>query len=169
MFLNKILLIALAGLSLSQPAWALRSDRGKPINIKADSVVLDEKKEISHYRGNVELEQGSLVIIADEIVVYLKKGKLDKIIINGKPARFEQQPENNLEIVKSIADHMEYFTSKEFLLLQSNAEVIQGGNHFKGDYIEYDTYNSVVRAKKDANSKSRVHAIIQPRQDNNEK
>jgi len=144
-------------------AWALQSDRDKPIDIKANRVVVNDKQGISHYSGNVLLTQGSLIIKADEIIVYLMQGRLEKIFITGKPASFEQQPENRREIVKSRAEQMEYFSNKEFLILKQNAEVLQGGNHFQGDHIEYDTYNSVVRAKKEANSQSRVHAIIQPR------
>lgn len=162
MILNKTLLITSLLLSLTQPVWALRSDRDKTINIKADNVVIDEKKAISHYRGNVSLKQGTLIITADEVIVHLIKGRLDRIVIHGKPARFEQQPENKQEIVKSIANHMEYFSTKEHLVLTENAEIIQGGNRFQGDHIEYDTYNSIVKASKDSNSTSRVHAVIEP-------
>ena len=149
-------------LGMLSQAWALRSDRNQPIDIKADRVEIDQREQISHYIGNVRLEQGSLKIDADDVVVYMDKGKLNKIVITGNPARFEQQPENQQDIVKSQAEHMEYYAGDERLLLKHNAEVNQGANHFRGDFIEYDTLTSTVKANKGENTQSRVHAIIQP-------
>ncbi len=149
-------------MGLVSQTWALRSDRNQPIDIKADRVEVDQRNQVSHYIGNVRLEQGSLKIDADEVVVYMEKGKLQKIVITGNPARFEQQPENQQEIVKSQANNMEYYASEERLFLKHNAEVNQGGNHFRGEFIEYDTLTSTVKADKGENSQSRVHAIIQP-------
>lgn len=143
-------------------AWALRSDRNQPIDIKADRVEVDQREQVSHYIGNVRMEQGTLKIDADEVVVYMDNGKLNKIVISGKPARFEQQPENQQAIVKSQADNMEYYAGEERLLLKHNAEVNQGGNHFHGEFIEYDTLTSTVKANKGEDNQSRVHAIIQP-------
>lgn len=167
MYRNRLLLSGMLILSMLPQAWALRSDRNQPIDIKADRVEVDQRQEVSHYLGNVRLEQGSLKINADEVVVYMEQGKLNKIVITGKPARFEQQPENQKEIVNSQADFMEYYASEERLLLKHNAEVNQGANHFRGDFIEYDTLTSTVKANKDENSQTRVHAIIQPAPEKN--
>ncbi len=152
-------------LLVSTASWALRSDRNQPINIKADRVEINEKTEISHYQGNVHLKQGTLVIEADSVFVYLESGKLVKIIIDGSPATFEQKPEDNKDIVQSSARHMEYFVAKQLLILKQDARIIQGANNFSGDFIEYDTLNSTVKANKDEGSDSRVHAIIQPKVD----
>ena len=162
MYRNKLLLSGMLILSMLPQAWALRSDRNQAIDIKANRVEVDQRKEVSQYLGNVRMEQGSLKINADEVVVYMEKGKLMKIVITGKPARFEQQPENQQEVVNSQADYMEYYADQERLLLKHNAEVNQGANHFRGDFIEYDTLTSTVKANKDESGKTRVHAIIQP-------
>jgi len=162
LFTNLIILVLL---SYSEDSWALRRDRDQPINIKADRVEINEKTEISHYQGRVHLQQGTLNILADTVIVHLKAGKLTKIIIDGKPATFEQQPEDNKDIVKSKAQHMEYYAAKQRLILKNNAQVIQGANNFSGDFIEYDTLNSTVKANKNEDSDSRVHAIIQPKSD----
>lgn len=166
---TKRIIITTILLGLSSQAWALRSDRQQPIDIKADRVEVDQREQVSHYIGNVRLEQGTLKITADVVVVYLDKGKLHKIVITGKPARFEQQPENNRKVVTSQADNMEYYASKERLLLKHNAQVNQDGNLFRGDFIEYDTLTSTVKANKAENSQSRVHAIIQPAKPQKEK
>jgi len=151
------------GLIAATPCWALRSDREQPIDIRADRVEIDEKEQISEYIGNVHLKQGSMDIQADKITVYLKKGQLTKIVITGNPATFKQKPEDNKDLVKSSAKHMEYYAAKEHLVLKTNAVVVQGKNRFSGDFIEYDTLNSTVKANKEEGSDSRVHAIIQPK------
>ena len=115
------------------PSWALRSDRDQPIDIRADRVEISEKEEISQYIGNVNLKQGTLNIQADKITVYLNNGKLNRIVIQGDPATFQQQPEDNKDVVTSKALHMEYFANKQHLVLKDNAQVIQGANRFQGD------------------------------------
>ena len=162
MFPTRQWIAGISLLALVSQTWALSSDRNQAIDIKADRVEVNQVEQTSHYTGNVRLEQGSLKINADDVMVYMVKGKLQKIVINGKPATFEQQPDNQKEIVTSKADNMEYYASEERLYLKNNAEVNQGGNHFRGDFIEYDTLTSTVKANKAENSSSRVHAIIQP-------
>jgi len=159
---TKLFIVSVLLLGLSSQAWALRSDRQQPIDIKANRVEVDQRQQVSHYIGNVRMEQGSLKITADEVVVYMVKGQVHKIVITGNPARFEQQPENNREVVTSQADNMEYYAGEERLLLKHHAQVNQGGNLFRGDFIEYDTLTSTVKANKAEDSQSRVHAIIQP-------
>jgi lipopolysaccharide export system protein LptA len=152
-------LVLLVG-SLS--AHALKSDRNQPIKIEADRVEINEKTQISYYRGNVSMQQGSLKIKADEVTVYMKDGALHRVFITGAPAHFEQIPDDRKELVKSRAKQMEYFAKQQRLLLKQEAEVVQGANLFRGDQIEYDTLTSTVKAQKDASGDTRVHAIIQP-------
>lgn len=162
MFPIRLLLSVVLLSALASQAWALRSDRKQPIDIKANRVEVDQKTQTSHYIGNVHLVQGTLKISADDVMVYMVNGQLYKIVITGNPAHFQQQPENQKDVVTAQAQNMEYFANKERLLLRHHAQVNQGPNHFRGDFIEYDTLTSTVKAHKGENSKSRVHAIIQP-------
>lgn len=145
------------------PVHALQSDRDQPIHIEADRVNIDERREVSHYIGNVKMTQGTMVIEADEVFVHLREGALEKVIIIGDPARFQQQTERSREPVKSRAKRIEYFADKQKLYLKEDAVVIQDGNRFTGDYIEYDTRASVVKADKKTDSDARVRAVIQPK------
>lgn len=148
------------------PAYAAKSDRDQPIEIQADRVVLNDQKGISHYQGNVYMTQGTLKINADDVEVFLKSNReLDRIIIKGKPAKLQQKPDNSEEVVKSKAHLMEYFADDERLILKQEAEVLQGVNLFRGDFIEYDTRTSTVKARKEDADDSRVHATILPKKD----
>ncbi len=145
------------------PAYALEGDRQQPIHIDADRMVAEEPKGYSHYLGNVHITQGSLKIDADEVYIYLVDGLLNKLIIIGRPAKLQQIPDNSTEIVYSQAQRMEYFARTDRLFLMKDAEVWQGGNHFSGEHIEYDTRNSRVSANSEGKESGRIRAVIMPK------
>jgi lipopolysaccharide export system protein LptA len=161
----KLLWLLCLGLLTLSPALAQGNDRHQPIHIQADRLTVDERHGVSRYQGNVHLVQGSLEISGDDLQVFLDQGQVQRILIKGNPATLQQQPEDNSPLVHSAANKMEYFADSGRLLLIENATVKQGGNHFSGERIEYDTFNSVVTASKDPDTDSgRVRAIIEPRQ-----
>ena len=61
--------LLLLGASLSGHVMAEAADRDKPIELEADSVIVNDAKKTSTYSGNVILTQGTLVIRADKLVV----------------------------------------------------------------------------------------------------
>jgi len=149
-------------LLLPSLSFALSDDRNQPIKIKADNVKLNEKTGISIYNGNVVFTQGSLVLKGNRIVIYQPKGKVNKIIVTGKPASFQQQQDKVEQLVYAEAGKMEFITKDERVYLSGNASVSQGKNLLKGEQIEYNTRNSTVTAQKGADDKNRVHAVIEP-------
>ena len=79
------------GLSLSDGAMALDSDRDQPIQIVADVAIRDELAGETRYEGN-GLTQGSLVITADTLSIRHNTDDADKIVATGEPATLVQQP-----------------------------------------------------------------------------
>ena len=159
---SRVKIVLLSMLMLYQSSWALESDRDQPIHIKADRITVKEKEGVSFYQGNVVFTQGSLRVTGDEVTVFLQGDVLSKIIVIGNPATLKQTPDHRQEPVNSKAKRMEYDAKKEVVYLIDNAEVQQGPNRFAGDYIEYDTRNSMVSARKGETDDSRVHVIITP-------
>ena len=141
---------------------ALTSDRDQPIFIQADKVEVNETAGQSHYTGNVLMIQGTLKIKADEIIVYSKQGKPDKILIYGKPASIQQQPDDRKYIVHSKAHVIEYSAKSEIILLKTEAAIQDGNRLTTADLLEYDTRKSTMRAKKDETGKGRVITVIGP-------
>jgi lipopolysaccharide export system protein LptA len=173
MILRHVKPLLLVGLTLvpAAPLSALSSDRNKPVTITADRMQADEHKGTSHYQGDVFLKQGSLEIHSDELVVHVKNGEVQKIIVTGSPATLQQQPDDR-EMVYSEARRMEYDTRSGQLLLIDDAHVKQGSNRFSGARIDYDTRNSIVAANRDntdsresPDDDGRVRAIIEPADD----
>ena len=157
------------------------------IDISAKTLLLDQDKGISEYKGNVLFKQNTLVIKADTISLYYKDKKLEKALITGSPADVQQHPDNEAE-VHSQAEKMEYFVEENRLVLTGNAFVTQGSRHFSGQQIVYDTRQGTLTAagtaagtagsksegKEPLNNKQnnqpneRVHVIIGPTENDKE-
>lgn len=172
MFLLRNMLLVLLPLIIGiNSAYAAKSKtKPQPIDIKAQYLLLDEKKGVSIYKGDVLLTKGTLIIKADKITLYSDGKNITKALIIGSPADVRHKPENE-EKVHSQANKIEYLVAKERLILKGQAFVDQGDRHFSGETIEYDTRQRIISAsgqQKDAvNSKNsppkrRVHVIIGP-------
>ncbi|MDH5180618.1 MAG: lipopolysaccharide transport periplasmic protein LptA [Gammaproteobacteria bacterium] len=151
------LLVSYAG-----PLSALEDDRKQPIHIKADHVEIDKRNGYSVYSGGVDINQGSLRIQGDSVTLYYEKGQLDKAVINGTPARFQQQRDKDGQQVVSQANTMEYHARRARLFLLDEARVTQGANSFAGARIEYDIQKSTVIANNSDSSSGRINAILAP-------
>ena len=159
------LIIGCALFCILPSVYALESDRLKPINISSDRITVDQQKGFSHYQGNVILIQGTLKVTGDDVTIYLDKKQLRRVIILGTPATLKQKPAEDQPEINAEAGRMEYDVHKNMLLLTENAEVVQGQNRFSGDYINYNTLTSVVRARQDDDKKSRVNITIVPEEE----
>ena len=149
-------------LTLANNCFALSDDANKPININADSVSLNEKTGISIYTGNVTFIQGSLILNGSKVIIHQPNGEVTKILVDGKPAKFQQQQDDSPDIVHARAEKMKYITKDERVYLRENASVWQGDNLVKGNEIEYNTRTSTVTAQKSQNNSNRVHVVIEP-------
>lgn len=166
---NKSLLLLLA-LMLPIQAIALNTDSDQPMNIEADRVDIDDEKGTNIFRGNVVITRGSIRISGDKVVVYRDKEKnLDKVHSVGKPAHFQQTPDNKSVPVIAEAEELFYDSVKEILIMRRNGKIVQGGDTFTGDHIIYDSKRNKITAKQTTGttntrtSKGRVHITIQPK------
>ncbi len=161
-----IKLIFIGWLLFPMMTLALESDQQQPITIEADEFVADHKKNISTYRGNVSLKQGSMELLADSIVVTGGQD-LEKIIAKGQPIRFSQTLKKAssgvMQKIRGEAQSLEYLVETEQLIFEGKAHLWRDFDEFMGDYIEYDMRHNIVNAKRVEGSQERVKVIIQPR------
>ena len=158
-----VLLLALAW---SSSGWALSTDSAQPIELEADSARIDERTGISVYTGNVKLTQGSRRLDADRLTIE-RTVEGDRMIAEGEPATFRQQPDDKPEPVEGRALNIDYHTGKERVILTGEAEVWQGGNRFASERIVYDVASDTVRggqANPGSKPGERVRITIQPQQ-----
>lgn len=137
-------LLALLG---STASIALSTDKDQDIEIESNSAYLDDTKNVSIYTGNVIVIQGSMRITGDKMTIYYTDtNELDKIIVEGKPATFRQLPDNSTVHDEAEALVMEYYESRNLIVLNDKARVKQGDRRLIADHVEYDTTLSQVRA-----------------------
>ena len=143
-----IKMCALSILLMSGKAGALSTDKEQPIEIEADSAELDDKKRVTIYEGAVVVTQGSIRMTGDRMTVYYtKNNELDTVILTGKPATYRQMPDKGDVYDESEALRMEFYKSKNLIILINKAKVKQNDMSFGGDRIEYDTEHSKIRAR----------------------
>jgi lipopolysaccharide export system protein LptA len=141
--------------------YALPSDREQPIQINADSARYNEKTGIAVYTGQVVIQQGTLEIRADEIVIRVdKKGGISSLTATGKPARFQQKTDPQKGIVSAESSQVDYDVKNEIITLAGAAKLQQDGASFKGNTITYNSQTQQVEAKGD--SQNRVQLTLPP-------
>ena len=161
---TKTILLLVACL-LSLPSYA--QQKKHPIFIESDTLLIEEKKGISHFSGQVKFKQGDLIIRADSIKAKSKSGKLSTVVIKGKPIKLDQKSANKKPITAS-ANKIEYFADSEMVHLYGNALLQQGQQQFRGEHIQYSSRSQQVIANGnqqtvDNNRQGRVKAVIMPK------
>lgn len=153
-----------------QGTFALSTDKEQPIEIEADTGELDDIKNISIYRGNVVVIQGSIRMTGDKMTVYFTENEdIDTIIMEGNPATYRQLPDDSDVYDEAEALTMEYYELRNLIILIDKAWVKDADSILTGDRIEYDTLLSQVKAWHDKNKpagpekKDRVKLIIKPK------
>lgn len=157
-----------AGLALLLLAWqplalGLSSDRNQAITIHSDSAERDETKGTTTYSGNVVMQQGSMRIDAQKVVIVNVKNKVTQIVATGNPARYQQKPSEDEGPVIAEARRLEYNIAEDTLHLLDKASLQQEGTSLSGNRIDYDVKKSVVKAGGDASQNERVKMVIPAR------
>lgn len=159
----------LLGCCLSLNVYAEAADRDKPIELEADSVIIDDAKKISTYIGNVILTQGTLVIRAAKLIVREDSNGFQHSTSTGSPTTFKQKREGKNEYMTGSGRRIEYDGRMDKIQLFTKASVKRGADIVYGDYISYDAnaeYAEVIGGKKSESagpSSGRIRAIIQPK------
>jgi len=153
--------------SYSAVSQALPSDKNETIRGSADNLTVDQKNGVATYTGAVKIEQGSLRISADSIVIHTSAdSSVEKMIATGNPARFEQQPEKDQGVVTAAAKQITYTPNNERLVLIENASVEQNGAVMSGPHIDYDLLKEVMKAagkNGTAGNGQRIEIVIPPK------
>jgi lipopolysaccharide export system protein LptA len=149
---------------------ALEQDQNAPIEIEANHATVDEIKQIAIYEGKVALSQGTLRISANQLTVWSKDNKVDRLEAKGEPATYTQTFEDNPNPIYAEAKAVYYFPQSGKIMLEKNARVTQGQHRFEGDHIEYDIQQQKLSAKGETNplgeKMSRVKVVIPPQPSN---
>jgi lipopolysaccharide export system protein LptA len=141
-----IALIAVFGLAPNF-AQALSTDRDEPIVIEAAAAEADNQTQITVYRGDVVITQGTLRITGDTVWIhYNDANTITKAISVGKPAKFRQLGDGKKDYMTADAERMEYHADQDLILLLGNARYGEGKDKITAPRIVYDSRQGRVKA-----------------------
>ena len=159
-------------------AQALSTDRQQPLDIRANyqESVLGQKTgsdtNVATLKGNVEMVQGSLKASGDMAVVYdtdkngkAGDGSIKRLTLTGKPARMEQQLDNDGGQMQASANKIEYNTGSSVAEFTGNVVVIQQGkSEFRGDHMTYNTETGAMQSgEESSDGKVQLRFLPQPK------
>ena len=157
-------LIALIALFLSTYTFALTEDAQQPIEIEAESVMVDETSGFNEFIGNAEVKQGSLVLTAEIIQVQTNADGVETMIAKGtldQPAKYIQSQENQARFIEATATLITYDVNEGMIFLVGDAYLVQGFDSFSGDSLTYDINNDKVLVKGSEDGTKRVKFKIE--------
>ena len=121
----------------SGPLLALKSDRQEPLDVKADATDGTLGDGLATLKGNVEINQGTLMISADVANVSKSEGRVTLIELTGNPVHLQQEIENE-GLVMAEAARIEYEVASGMVTLTGKADVVHPQYHISGEKLVYD-------------------------------
>jgi lipopolysaccharide export system protein LptA len=126
-----------------------------PVNINADTLEYDNKRNMVAFKGHVVARQGDMVIFADTMnVTYEQKGKLKQIEAQG-----------GVKIIQAdriaTGDSITYYNEEQKIVLNGNPRVWQGDNVINGEKIT--VFIKEERSIVEGSTANRVSATIVPK------
>ena len=157
MFINKLLFLLMA--FVTSLVFALPEDAKEPIEIEAQTVVVDEATGFNEFSGNAEVRQGSFLLLAELIQVQTDNEEVVSMIAKGsleRPAKYIQSQENQARFIEATATIITYDVNEGMVFLVGNAHLVQGFDSFSGDTLDYDINNDKVIVKGSEDGTERV-------------
>ena len=127
--------------------YALPGDSEQPIEIEAESVMVDETSGFNEFIGNAEVRQGSLLMTAEIIQVQTNIDGVESMLAKGTikdPAKYIQDQEDQPRFIEATATLITYDVNKGLIFLEGNAHLIQGFDSYSGEKLYYDIDNDKV-------------------------
>ena len=155
--MNKLLILLIA--FAASLVFALPEDSKQPIEIEAQSVVVDETTGFNEFSGDAEVRQGSMLLFAELIQVQTDNEEVVSVIAKGsreKPAKYTQSQENQARFIQATATQITYDVDEGMIYLVGNAYLVQGFDSFSGDTLNYDVNNDKVVVKGSEDGTERV-------------
>jgi lipopolysaccharide export system protein LptA len=126
-----------------------------PVNINADTLEYDNKRNMVAFKGHVVARQGDMVIFADAMnVTYETQGKLRQIEARG-----------GVKIIQgdriATGDVITYYNEEQKIVLTGNPRVWQGDNVINGEKIT--VFIKEERSIVEGSTANRVSATIVPK------
>jgi len=139
-------LLTLAAVLAASPAVAVKSDRDKPMDIDADSMVSNVDEGTATLTGNVRIVQGTLEVRAAKAVVTQDKDQeVSRAVLTGAPATLAEDLDDGGRLDASAAQ-IDYDMANDRVVLTGNAVVAQPRGELRGERITYSLEDGRIEA-----------------------
>jgi len=158
-----VLVLAVLLAAVPGGAQALSTDREQPIVIEAGAAEADNRKQVTIYRGDVVITQGTLRITGDTVWIhYDDANTITKAVSVGKPAKFRQRADGKDNYMTADAERMEYHADQDLILLLGNARYGEGEDRITAPRIVYDSRHGRVKAGANPEGSQTTGTTTQP-------
>jgi lipopolysaccharide export system protein LptA len=155
------LLAAGAMALIAAPAFALKSDRDKPMDVTSNDLQTSMNEGISTLTGNVKITQGSLLVTSDKAVVHQGKDQaINRAVLNGAPARLQQDLDEGGKL-DARAAQIDYDMATDIVVLTGSVVVIQPRGELRGERVTYDLNTGKLNSDGQGGD-GRVHLHMNP-------
>ena len=136
----------------------------QPIEIVANSVMVNEATGFNEFIGDAEVRQGELEITANLIQVQTNAEGVETLVAEGsneKPAKYIQSQETQSRFIEATAIMITYDVNEGMIFLIGDAYLVQGFDSYSGDTLTYDINNDKVLVKGSEDGTKRVKFKIE--------
>jgi lipopolysaccharide export system protein LptA len=155
------LLSPLPAMATETPKAPPRPFSQQPMNLRADSIELDQKTGMSLYRGHVVFTQGTLRLTAARATARSVNNVIDTVTADGTPVTFRYRPEQSVEYIEGDALRAVYHAPTRRVDLYKDVNLRRGRDTFRAAVAYYDIENRSLIAEGDAGR--RVVVALVPR------
>jgi lipopolysaccharide transport protein LptA len=114
------------------------------------------------FKGNVKITMHGGELTSDDAEINFRRKALEKAVVNGKPAAFEQRVEKTGKVAHGHADTIDYDAGKGVVHLSKNAWLSDGQTEIRGDSLKYDVLAQLIKSEGAEPGAQRVHIVIAP-------
>lgn len=144
---------------------AAPADYTLPVDVRSDFWEASIQDNISIYRENVEVRQGTMLIKATKLEANASAGRGNEVLIaTGSPATYTQTLEDG-KVVNAEASEIRYDLANRTLTLTGSAELSQSSSLVQGAVIRYNIETQQLSAESEQNR--RVTTIFTPESKDN--
>ena len=143
---------------------AAEGERQLPVFLRADRIDINQKTELSLYRGHVVFSQGTFRLTAARAEVQNRANQLETVTAEGKPATFRYRPEGTVVFIEGEASRAVYHAVARQVDLYDNVQLQRGRDLFRSAVLHYDIENQSLIGE--GASGRRVYAALMPQTSN---
>lgn len=144
------------------PAWALTSDREKPMDVSAGRSEFGLGEGQSVLSGSVRITQGTTEVQADRAVIHQSKaGDILRAVLEGKPASLAQDLDDGGRL-DARALNIDYDIKAEQVVFTGAVVISQPKGEMRAERVTYDLATGKLSGDGGEGGRVKLHILPQP-------